>query len=366
MNIPYLDLQRIHKPIRQELEEAYHSVTDNEWYIQGEYCNRFERAFAEYCGVQECIGVGNGLDALRLILLGLGIGAGDEVIVPANTFIATILAVSYVGATPVLVDADQGNYLINPDLIEGYITSKTKAIIAVHLYGRLCDMNTICSIADKHHLYVIEDAAQAHGACCDGKKAGSFGVAAGFSFYPGKNLGALGDAGAITTNDLELAKKIRALGNYGAFERYNHIYQGCNSRLDEMQAAFLLKKLVYLDQWNEERRRIAAEYFQRIDNERITLPKADIENSKGNVYHIFPVLCESRDDLQEYLKQKEIGTNIHYPIPIPCQGAYRGQNWDMTQYPVTERICGEELSLPLYSGMSDEEVEYVINSLNSY
>lgn len=366
MDIPYLNLEKIHKPIRKELDEAYHAVTDNEWYIHGEYCSRFEKAFAEYCGVQECIGVGNGLDALRLILLGLGIGAGDEVIVPANTFIATVLAISYVGATPVLVDADPDTYLIDSGLIENYITINTKAIIAVHLYGRLCGMDAICNIANKHNLYVIEDAAQAHGAHCRGKKAGSFGIAAGFSFYPGKNLGALGDAGAITTNDPELARKIRALGNYGAFERYHHIYQGCNSRLDEIQAAFLLKKLTYLDQWNEERRKIAEEYIQRIDNKKVILPKEEIGNPEGNVYHIFPVLCETRDDLQEYLKQKGIGTNIHYPIPIPCQGAYQEKNWDMAQYSVTERICAEELSLPLYPGMSHEEVEYVINSVNNY
>lgn len=364
MNIPYLNLEKIHRPMRGELDEAYRSVTDKEWYIQGEYCNRFEKAFAEYCGVQECIGVGNGLDALRLILLGLGIGAGDEVIVPANTFIATVLAISYVGAIPVLVDADPDTYLINPDLIERYITGNTKAIIAVHLYGRLCDMDAICHIADKHNLYVIEDAAQAHGACCRDMMAGSFGIAAGFSFYPGKNLGALGDAGAITTNDSELARRIRALGNYGAFERYHHIYQGCNSRLDEIQAAFLLKKLTCLDQWNEERRKIAEEYLQKIDNDKIVLPKK--ENPEGNVYHIFPVLCETRDDLQEYLKQMGIGTNIHYPIPIPCQGAYQEKNWDMAQYPVTEKICSEELSLPLYPGMNHEEIEYVINSVNMY
>lgn len=366
MNIPYLNLQRIHKPMRKELEEAYYSVTDNEWYIQGEYCDKFEKAFAKYCGVQECIGVGNGLDALRLILLGLGIGAGDEVIVPANTFIATVLAISYVGAMPVLVDADLDTYLLDPNLIERYITDNTKAIIAVHLYGRLCDMDKISDIADKYHLYVIEDAAQAHGAGRNGKLAGSFGEAAGFSFYPGKNLGALGDAGAITTNNTELAKKIRALANYGAFERYHHIYQGCNSRLDEIQAAFLLKKLTYLDEWNDERRRVAQKYMQSIKNAKITLPKADIKDGKENVYHIFPILCRERDDLQKYLRQKGIGTNIHYPIPIPLQGAYAEENWDMAQYKVTDRICSEELSLPLYPGMSNDEIEYVVNSINQY
>ena len=366
MNIPYLDLSRIHKPIQEELEEAYHSVISNEWYIQGEYCDKFEKQFAKYCGVQECVGVGNGLDALRLILLGLEIGPGDEVIVPANTFIATVLAVSYVGATPVLIDADSDTYLMNTVLIESYITDRTKAIIAVHLYGRLCDMEAIGKIARQHGLYLIEDAAQAHGARSGDRVAGSFGDAAGFSFYPGKNLGALGDGGAVTTDNIDLAKKIRALASYGAHERYHHIYQGCNSRLDEIQAAFLLKKLVHLDEWNEERKKIAKKYLENITNCEIILPKIDILDLKNHVFHIFPILCEERDKVQQYLEEKGIGTNIHYPIPIPEQEAYTEQNWDMSQYSVTERICKGELSLPLYPGMSDAEVDYVIESVNEY
>lgn len=366
MKIPYLNLIRIHQAIRLELDEAYRAVTENEWYIQGEYCDKFEKAFASYCGVKECIGAGNGLDALRLILLGLGIGAGDEVIVPANTFIATVLAVSYVGAAPVLVDVDPNTYLLDADLIEKHITERTKAVIAVHLYGRLCEMDKICRIAKEHGLYVIEDAAQAHGASLSGQKAGSFGDAAGFSFYPGKNLGALGDGGAVTTNNTELAQKIRALGNYGSFERYHHIYQGCNSRLDELQAAFLLKKLSYLEHWNEERRRIAIQYIEGINNEKIRLPEVDKTCLDDHVFHIFPILCQTRDDLRIFLTQKEIGTNIHYPIPIPRQGAYEDQNWDMSGYPVTEKICARELSLPLYPGMSDEETAYVIACVNEY
>lgn len=366
MNIPYLDLSKIHKPIQEELDDAYHTIMGNEWYIQGEYCDKFEKEFAAYCGVKECIGVGNGLDALRLILSGLGIGTGDEVIVPANTFIATVLAVSYVGATPVLVDADSDTYLIDVNLIERHITNRTKAVIAVHLYGRLCDMDTICDIAGRHDLYVIEDAAQAHGSKMGDKRAGNFGDAAGFSFYPGKNLGALGDGGAVTTNNTELAEKIRALANYGAFERYHHIYQGCNSRLDELQAGFLLKKLPHLDRWNAERRKIAGEYLERITNNKITMPMVDMENPESHVFHIFPILCQNRDDLQEFLKARGIGTNIHYPIPIPKQGAYIAQKWDMLQYAVTEKICREELSLPLYPGMGDKEIEYVIDSINEY
>lgn len=366
MNIPYLDLSKIHKPMQQELNEAYRAVTANEWYIQGEYCDKFEKAFAAYCGVRECIGVGNGLDALRLILLGMGIGAGDEVVVPAHTFIATVLAVSYVGATPVLVDVDPTTYLIDTDKIESHITERTKAVIAVHLYGRLCDMDAVCGIARKHGIYVIEDAAQSHGAEKDGKRAGAFGDAAGFSFYPGKNLGALGDGGAVTTGDAELAKKIRALANYGAFERYHHIYQGCNSRLDELQAAFLLKKLPYLDGWNEERRRIAETYLREIKNDKIILPEIDFNRLGEHVFHIFPVLCKKREELKEFLRVKGIGSNIHYPIPIPRQGAYEEQGWDMSEFAVTEKICAQEISLPLYPGMSAAEIEYVIECVNAF
>lgn len=366
MNIPYLDLAKIHKPIQDELDGSYRAVTENEWYIHGEYCGKFEEAFAKYCGVQECIGVGNGLDALRLILLGLGIGSGDEVIVPANTFIATVLAVSYVGAVPVLVDADPDTYLIDVDLIEQHITERTKAVIAVHLYGRLCDMDRICEIARRHELYVVEDAAQAHGARLGNKMAGSFGDAAGFSFYPGKNLGALGDGGAVTTSNVELAKKVRALSNYGSFERYHHIYQGCNSRLDEIQAGFLLKKLPYLEQWNAERRRIAFKYLDSIENGKVALPKIDMERPEDHVFHVFPILCEERDGMQKFLRDRGIGTNIHYPIPIPKQGAYAECGWDMSQYAVTEKICSQELSLPLYPGMSEAQIEYVVNSINAY
>lgn len=366
MNIPYLDLNRIHQPMRAELNDSYHAVLENEWYIQGEYCSRFEKAFAAYCGVKECIGVGNGLDALRLILSGLGVGEGDEVIVPANTFIATVLAVSYVGATPVLVDVDPDTYLLDADVIEKNVTERTKAVIAVHLYGRLCEMEKICDIAHRNNLYVIEDAAQSHGAVLGDRKAGSFGDAAAFSFYPGKNLGALGDGGAVTTNNEELAKRILALGNYGAFERYHHMYQGCNSRLDELQAAFLLKKLSYLDLWNEERRKIALRYLDSINNEKIRLPKVDQDCLTYHVFHVFPVLCRQRDELQTFLSQKGIGTNIHYPIPIPRQQAYAGQNWDMSDYRVTEEICAQELSLPLYPGMRDEEITYVIDCVNEY
>lgn len=366
MKIPYLALDRMHDRMKNELDEAYHAVRDNEWYIHGEFCQTFEKEFAKFCGVSECIGVGNGLDALRLILLGLGIGENDEVIVPAHTFIATVLAVSYVGAVPVLVDVSEQDYLLDSAKIEKAVTPKTKAIIAVHLYGRLCNMEKINQVAAKHSLYVIEDAAQAHGALQDGKRAGSFGIAAGFSFYPGKNLGALGDGGAVTTNDTVLAEKIRALGNYGSHERYHHIYQGCNSRLDELQAAFLLKKLGYLDGWNAERRQIAKKYMSRIRNDKIELPMEDGPAEQNHVFHIFPVLCRNREELRQYLEAKGIGTNIHYPIPIPEQKAYMNMQWDIAQYPVTKKVCREELSLPLYPGMTEEEIHFVIDCLNQF
>ena len=363
MNIAYLDLSRIHTPIKRQLDDAYQEVQNAEWYIRGKNVQQFENDFADFCGVKACVGVGNGLDALRLILLGLGIGEGDEVIVSANTFIATVLAITYVGATPILVDADKKTQLINCDLIEEAITSKTKAIIAVHLYGKLCDMDKICDIARGNNLYVIEDAAQAHGAERNGKKAGSFGDAAGFSFYPGKNLGALGDAGAVVTNDIELGKRIRVLANYGSDKKYHHIYQGCNSRMDELQAAFLKVKLPYLGKWNYERRKIANQYIEGINNEYIELPEQSI--GLDNVFHIFPVFTANRDELQNYLSQNGIDTNIHYPIPIPIQEAYKNMKWKIDDYPITDKICKEELSIPLYPGMTQKEIQYIIDKINA-
>ncbi len=257
MQVPYLNLEVLHRPIREELDAAYQSVMQREWFIGGEADGKFEEEFAAYCGGDYCVGTGNGLDAIRLILLAYEIGIGDEVIVPANTYIATVLAITYVGATPVFVDADRNTYLIDISKIEEKITKRTKAIIAVHLYGRVVDMDPLVELAGRYSLKVIEDAAQAHGGVYRGKRAGTLGDAAAFSFYPGKNLGALGDAGAVVTNDAGIADKVRAYGNYGSFEKYHHVYKGCNSRLDELQAAFLSVKLKYLDGWNEERRRSA-------------------------------------------------------------------------------------------------------------
>lgn len=366
MNIPYLKLETIHNAIKDELNNSFLTVLDNEWFIQGTECAAFEKEFAKYCGAKYCVGVGNGLDAIRVILDAYGIGSGDEVIVPANTFIATVLAISYVGATPVLVDADASTYNIDVNKIEERITKRTRAIIAVHLYGRAADMDAVNSIAQKYGLTVIEDAAQSHGAVYKGRHTGNLGDAAAFSFYPGKNLGALGDGGAITTNDKEVADKVRAICNYGSYKKYDHQFKGCNSRLDEMQAAFLRVKLSHLGNWNEERQRIATYYNQNIHNEKLSLPIVRADEKERHVFHIYPVLCENRDELAAYLEEKGIHTNIHYPIPIPLQGAYKHENWDIEEFPVTERICRQELSIPLYPGMTQEEVHYVVQCLNNY
>lgn len=362
MKINYTDFGKMHKPIEDELLKCYKDVFESQWFIQGKKLEQFEKDFADYCGTDYCVGVGNGLDALKLILEACEIGEGDEVIVPSNTFIATVLAISYVGATPVFVEPDMETLLINPDLIEEKITDKTKAIMVVHLYGRLADMEKIMSIAKKHNLKVFEDSAQAHGVEKNGIKSGAWGDAAGFSFYPGKNLGALGDAGAVTTNDKELAEKVRALGNYGSKVKYKHEYKGVNSRLDELQAAFLSVKLKYLDKWTQERKNIAKKYYDGINNSKIYLPKYVEEN----VYHIFPVLSDMRDELQKYLEEKGIHTLIHYPTAIHLQEAYKDMNMGKGAYPMAEKICESELSIPLYPGMTEEEIQYVIKCLNEF
>lgn len=365
MKIPYLDLSAIHNPIRHELDKAYEQVMNREWFIGGQADKKFEEAFAEYCGVNYSIGVGNGLEAIRLILMGYGIGEGDEVIVPANTFIATVLAITQVGAIPVFVDADITTYNIDVSKIEPAITKKTKAIIVVHLYGRLVDMDHVCQIARRFRLKVIEDCAQAHGAKCGAKRAGSFGNAAAFSFYPGKNLGCLGDGGAVVTDDLVLAEKVRALGNYGSKQKYKHLYKGCNSRLDEFQAAFLLTKLPYLDTWNAERRKIAQQYLSRIKNNKVKLPVVP-EDINSHVFHIFPVMIDERNKFIDFLKEKEIATNVHYPCPIMEQLAYEEYASQADRFPVTQYICKSEVSLPLYPGMSQDMIDWVIDSINEY
>lgn len=362
MNILYQNFEMIHKPIQKKLEDAYKNVFGRQWYIQGQAVEKFEQEFAEYCGTKYCVGVGNGLDAIRLILLASGIGEGDEVIIPSNTFIATALAVSYVGATPVFVEPKLDTLEIDTELIEEKITDRTKAIIAVHLYGNMADMDAVWNIANKYNLKVFEDAAQAHGATQNGKKAGNISDAAAFSFYPGKNLGALGDAGAVVTNNSEIAERVRALGNYGSTQKYCHDYQGVNSRLDELQAAFLSVKLQRLDEWNQERSQIAKNYCENINNEQITIPKYE-DNS---VYHIFPVFCNKRDELKEYLENKGIHTLIHYPIPIHLQKAYSELEYQKGDFPIAEEISNTELSIPLYPGLREEEIEYIITCINEF
>ena len=362
--IPFSTFEPMHEEVSEEIQSAFHKVFEKGWFIQGDECAAFEQEFADYCNAKYCIGVGNGLDALLLVLKGYGIGKGDEVIVPSNTFIATALAVTYAGATPVFVEPRLESYTIDPSLIEEKITDRTKAIIAVQLYGQAADMDEICAIAKKHGLKVIEDAAQAHGSTYKGRKVGALADAAGFSFYPGKNLGALGDAGAVVTNDEALAKKVRALGNYGSDYKYHHIYQGNNTRLDELQAAFLRVKLANLDRWNAGRYQAAERYLKEINNPLITLPT--VEPYGTHVFHIFAIRCDRRDELEKFLNQKGIGTNCHYPIPIHMQEAYKNLQIPQGTYPVAEKISATELSIPMYYGMTDEDVSYVISAINEF
>lgn len=364
MKIPYLNLECIHEPLKRELDQVYRNVLENQWFIQGKYCQEFEKDFADYCGAKHCIGVGNGLDAIRIILQAMDISEGDEVIVPANTFIATVLAITYVGATPVFVDADLETYNIDLDKIEEKITSRTKAVIVVHLYGHVVDVERLNVLKGKCGIKIIEDAAQGHGAMLGSKRAGALGDAAAFSFYPGKNLGALGDGGAVVTSDDNLADKVRAIANYGSKEKYVHMYKGCNSRLDELQAGFLKVKLPHLEEWNEERRRIARRYNTEIRNERLKLPKWNGGND--HVFHIYPILCENREELIAYLNGKGIATNVHYPTPIYKQGAYAEFEAEQNNYSVTSQICSQEVSIPLFPGLKKEEQDYVIACLNKY
>lgn len=365
MKVPFVSFEAMHNEIRTQIDDAFQSVMDSNYFIQGQACTKFEKEFAEYCGVKYCIGVGNGLDALVLILRAMEIGTGDEVIVPSNTYIATALAVSYVGATPIFVEPDINTFNIAPALIEEKIDERTKAIIAVHLQGRPADMDAINAIAKKHNLKVIEDAAQAHGARYKGNMVGSLGDAAGFSFYPGKNLGALGDGGCVTTNNKEIADKVRALGNYGSDYKYHHIYKGVNSRLDEMQAAFLSVKLKQLDKWNSERRRIAARYLSEIKNPLITLPKASSEEYE-HVYHVFVIRCKERDRLEAYLNENGIGTLKHYPIPMHLQDAYADLEMREGDLPIAEEISKTVLSIPMFYGMTDEQIGFVTMMINQF
>jgi len=376
--IPFLDLKGINAQYREELIQAVTDVIDSGWYIQGKQVKAFEQEFADYCGTKHCIGVANGLDALILILRAykeLGkLKEGDEVIVPANTYIASILAITENRLKPILVEPNEHTYNLDPNLIEQAITPNTKAILAVHLYGQLADMPAINAIAQKYNLLMIEDSAQAHGAQIEGRKAGNWGDASGFSFYPGKNLGALGDAGAVTTNDDKLAQTIRALGNYGSHKKYENLYQGVNSRLDEMQAALLRVKLKNLNTETKRRQQIAAMYMQGIKNDKIVLPiqhsTFNIKNSdshltgENQVWHLFVIRTTNREKLQTYLTEQGIQTLIHYPIAPHHQQAYK--NWADQSYPITEAIHNEVLSLPISPVMTDGQVQAVIEAVNRF
>ena len=362
MQIPFVDFKNMHDEIKDEIYGAFDKVYENSWFIQGEEVNKFEEEFAKYCGSKYCVGVGNGLEALSLALKTLDITIEDEVIVPSNTFIATALAASSVQAKIVLVDPDPITFNLKGEDIEKYITEKTKVIIPVHLYGQAAEMDTIMKLAKKYNLYVVEDCAQAHGATYKGQSIGTFGEFGCFSFYPGKNLGCLGDGGAIITNDEDLAKKVRTLANYGSIEKYNHIYKGTNSRLDELQAAFLRIKLRQLDKWNMDRNRIAERYKEGIHNSLIKTPQ--IGHDRNHVWHIYAILCEKRDDLQKYLREKGIITLSHYPIPIAKQGAYKEEKLECSEY--AQYLASHELSLPMYYGMTEEQIDYVIDALNEF
>lgn len=364
MNVPFLNLEPMHSEISKEIKEKFDKVYNSNRFLQGEEVTGFEEEFAKYCGVKYCVSCGSGLDALYLLLRAYEIGDGDEVIVPANTFIATALAVSYVGAKPVLVEPKLQTFNIDEILIEKAINEKTRAIIAVHLYGQPANMNKIREITKKYNLILIEDSAQAHGAIYYGKKTGSLGDAAGFSFYPGKNLGALGDAGAITTNDEEIANRVRAIGNYGSFKKYYHVFKGTNSRLDEFQAAFLRVKLRKLDDWTQRRRAIVESYIRGIDNKHTMKPY--VADNYEPVWHQFVLRCENRDKFQDYLKSNGVETLIHYPIPIHMQEAYKELGYKEEDYSIAKKIADEVISLPIWVGMRQDEINYIIDKINEW
>lgn len=365
MNVPFLDLYQAYAELQSSIDAAYQRVMKSGMYILGKEVELFEKEFAEYCGVNHCISVGNGLDALHLILRALGLGRQDEIIVPANTYVATWLAVTYAGAIPVPCDPDIRTYNIDVNKIESLITEKTKAIMPVHLYGQPCDMDEINRIALKYNLFVIEDAAQAHGALYKGKRVGGAGIAAGFSFYPGKNLGAFGDAGAVTTNDPELAKKIRSLRNYGSTTKYYHESLGYNSRLDELQAAFLREKLKYLDEWNNRRKDIANKYCELLaDNCEIIVPEVPVWADP--VWHLFVIRHSLREKLQQFLSENNVTTLIHYPIPPHLQPAYSDFRMQLPKFSTSELLAQQILSLPIGPHLKIEDVSYIIELISRF
>lgn len=364
--IPFLDLKKVNEKYQEEIDRAIVRVAQSGWYIQGKEVEQFESDFAQYCQSNNCIGVGNGLDAIKLTFCGykeLGLmEEGDEIIVPANTYIASMLAISECGLVPVLIEPDICTYNIDPKQIEAKITPKTKAILAVHLYGQLCAMDELKEIANTYNLKLIDDAAQAHGAIYKGKKVGSLCDATAFSFYPTKNLGALGDGGAVTTNDSELASVIRALAKYGSTKKYQNIYKGYNSRLDEMQAAILNVKLKYLDEEVTLRHELAQQYISLIDNKQIITPC--FSNIKEHAFHLFVIRNDKRDQLQRYLLDNGIQTQVHYPTPPHKQLAYK--EWNNLSYPITEQIHNEVLSLPINTYLKISGIEIITNCLNKF
>jgi dTDP-4-amino-4,6-dideoxygalactose transaminase len=365
MNVPFLDLKAPYAELQEELDEAFRRTAASGWFITGREVEAFEAEFAALCGARHCVGVANGLDALHLTLRAMGIGEGDEVIVPSNTYVATWLAVSYAGATPVAVEPDDRTYNLDPARIEEAVTPRTKAIMPVHLYGQTADMDAIKEIAAPYGLKVIEDAAQAHGALYKGRPAGSLGDAAGFSFYPGKNLGAMGDGGAVTTDDDELADRLRVLRNYGSRVKYYNEVKGFNSRLDELQAAVLRVKLARLGAWNARRKEIAARYLAALEGAPDLTPPF-VAPGADPVWHLFVVRHPRRDELQKHLAERGVGTLIHYPVPPHLQQAYAELGCAPGAYPLAEQEAREVLSLPMGPHLSDEEVEHVCSAVWSF
>ena len=365
MKIPFLDFEGLHSPIREELIDTFKDVLDSNWFVMGKQLELFEREYAEWNDVKHCVGVSNGLDALTLALKALEIGPGDEVIVPSNTYIATALAVSNVGATPVFVEPRIETANINPDLIEAAISNRTKAIMPVHLYGQACEMQAIMNIAIKFGLFVVEDNAQSHGATYNGKKTGSWGHINATSFYPGKNLGALGDGGAITTDNDELAHKVRVLRNYGSQEKYKNELLGYNNRLDELQAAFLRVKLRKLDEWTEERNRIAGAYINKL-NDVSGIELFSLADSATSAYHLFVIKTKERKELQSKLSEAGVGTLIHYPIPPHLQECYKYLGYKQGDFPVAEHLSNSVLSIPLFVEMHDDEISSVCQNIKEF
>ncbi|MGL4722010.1 MAG: DegT/DnrJ/EryC1/StrS family aminotransferase [Desulfovibrionaceae bacterium] len=360
--IPFLSLASINKPYLNTIQNALSRVIESSSYIGGKENSYFDEEYAQYCGTQYCLGVGNGLDALRLIITGYAFEPASEILVPANTYIASMLSISEEGHIPVFVDADISSYNIDVNKIEEKITSRTRAIMVVHLYGRIVEMEKIYELAKRYSLKIIEDSAQSHGAKYNGIRAGALGDASAFSFYPAKNLGCLGDGGAITTNDAELYTYIKALANYGSHKKYEHLFKGINSRLDEIQAAILREKLPHLDKDTEIRRQIATKYRKEITHEEIFLPNTKREEE--HVWHLFVIRTKQRNELQQYLLSQGIQTQIHYPLPPHKQKAYI--EYSTLSLPITEQIHSEVISLPLYPSLSLEDQEYIISAVNSW